>query len=252
MYQEKYSLTWHNYSDHLRSMMKQLMTNKDFDDLTLVTEDRKQINATINVLSTCSLVFKDILKKEKNSNQIIYLRGIQFPEMESIMQFIYLGEATFYEERMDEFLAVAKLLEINELCHAGPEMNDEPYEEPEPNDQVIPSDNVEEPIVSPDYIIKQTPKERRRVVVSSANKYECERCQKTYYDSSTLRRHKRSVHEGVKYACNHCDYQTKDQGRLKAHFQNMHEGVWHPCDQFDQQFTLKCNLRTHIKKMHEG
>lgn len=76
-------------------MMKDLMVNEDFSDVTLVTEDKKQIRANISILSACSPVFKDILKKEKNSNQIMYLRGIQFPEMESIMQFIYLGEATF-------------------------------------------------------------------------------------------------------------------------------------------------------------
>ena len=112
MHPEKYSLTWHTYSDHLKSMMKELMINEDFSDVTLVTEDKKQIKAHINILSACSPVFKDILKKEKNSSTVMYLRGIQFSEMESIMQYIYLGEATFYEERMDEFLAVAKLLQI--------------------------------------------------------------------------------------------------------------------------------------------
>ena len=98
--------------------MKELMMNEDFSDVTLVTEDKKHIKANINVLSACSPVFKDILKKEKNSNQIMYLRGVQFSEMESIMQFIYLGEATFYEERMDEFIAVTKSLEIKELSNA--------------------------------------------------------------------------------------------------------------------------------------
>ena len=89
-------------------MMKELMMNEDFSDVTLVTEDKKTIKANITILSTCSPVFKDILKNEKNSNQIMYLRGVQFSEMESIMQFIYLGEVTFYEERIDEFFAVAK------------------------------------------------------------------------------------------------------------------------------------------------
>ena len=56
----------------------------------------------------------------------MYLRGVQYSEMESIMQFIYLGEATFYEERMDEFLAVARSLEIKELCNAESDSNDEP------------------------------------------------------------------------------------------------------------------------------
>ena len=63
MHREKYNLTWHSYSDHLRSMMKELMMNEDFADVTLVTEDKKQIKANINILSACSPVFKDILKK---------------------------------------------------------------------------------------------------------------------------------------------------------------------------------------------
>ena len=103
--------------------MKELMMNEDFSDVTLVTEDKKQIKANINILSACSPVFRDTLKKEKNSSTIMYLRGVQYSEIESIIQFIYLGEATFYEERMDEFLAVAKSLEIKELCNAESETN---------------------------------------------------------------------------------------------------------------------------------
>ena len=55
MHQEKYSLTWHTYSDHLKMMMKELMMNEDFSDVTLVTEDKKHIKAHINILSTCSV-----------------------------------------------------------------------------------------------------------------------------------------------------------------------------------------------------
>ena len=67
MQQRNYCLTWPTHSDHLKSMMKELMMNEDFSDVTLVTEDKKQINANISVLSACSPVFKDILKKEKNT-----------------------------------------------------------------------------------------------------------------------------------------------------------------------------------------
>ena len=77
MHQEKYSLTWHTYSDHLKSMMKELMMNEDYSDVTLVTEDKRRIKANVNILSACSPVFKDILKKEKNSNTVMYLRGVQ-------------------------------------------------------------------------------------------------------------------------------------------------------------------------------
>ena len=63
MRQQKYSFTWQTYSDHLRSMMKELMMNEDLADVTPVTEGKKQIKAHTSILSACSPVFKDILKK---------------------------------------------------------------------------------------------------------------------------------------------------------------------------------------------
>ena len=107
MHQEKYNLTWHTYSDHLRDMMKDMMMNDDFADVTLVTEDKKHMRAHKNIMSACSPIFRDIVTFDKKSHSIIYLKGIHFSELESIMQFIYFGEATFYEERTNEFISVA-------------------------------------------------------------------------------------------------------------------------------------------------
>ena len=76
MHQEKYSLTWHSYSDHLKNMMKELMMDEDYSDITLVSEDKKRMKANRNILSACSPVFREILKKEKNSSTIMYLLGV--------------------------------------------------------------------------------------------------------------------------------------------------------------------------------
>ena len=240
MHQEKYNLKWHTYSEHLKIMMKELMMNEDFSDVTLVTEDKKQIKANISILSACSPVFKDILKKEKNSSPIMYLRGIQYSEMESIMQFIYLGEATFYEERMDEFLSVAKSLEIKELCNAESRNNDVPEDEPLQSDNVSSDEKLREHKTS-DHIAKQATQSRERGVERVNSKYECEQCHKTYYDRSTLRKHRQSVHEGVKFACNQCDYQGTFQGNLTRHIQKVH-GVNYVCDQSEILSKVKTKL----------
>ena len=58
----------------------------------------------------------NIVSDSSVSSPIIYLRGIDSAEIESILQFIYLGEATFYQDRMNEFLDVARSLEVNEIC----------------------------------------------------------------------------------------------------------------------------------------
>ena len=111
-----YTFTWRRNSDHLRDALKEMMTSSEFTDVTLVTDDKQLIRAHRNILGACSPVFKNILQLEINSaNPVIYLRGIQHSEIESILQFIYLGEARIYKERMSEFLIVSKNLEIMEL-----------------------------------------------------------------------------------------------------------------------------------------
>ena len=115
-YHEKYTLHWHSYSDHLREALNEMLLSSEFADVTLVTDDKQQIRAHRNILSACSPAFKNILQLDcNNTNPVIYLRGIQHSEMKSIIQFIYLGEARFYEERMSEFLRVSKNLEIKDL-----------------------------------------------------------------------------------------------------------------------------------------
>merc|ERR1712029_30236 len=115
MSQEKFDLTWQTYTDHLREMLNDMMTSNELTDVTLISEDRKKFKAHKVVLSACSSVFKSIISDTFLSSPIIYLRGIQSFEIDSILQFIYLGEATFYQERMNEFINVAKSLEIKEI-----------------------------------------------------------------------------------------------------------------------------------------
>ena len=279
MHQEKYSIKWETYSVHLKTMMKELMMNEEFSDVTLVTEDKKELKANINILSACSPVFKDILKKEKNSNQIMYLRGIQFSELESIMQFIYLGEATFYEERIDEFLAVAKSLEIRELSNAEPKIKNEPDDEPTLSDPVTSTEEMGKEMLLSDHLAKQAPQKRSKVI-SVNSKYECKPCQKTFTTRAGLYFHNQSVHQGVKYACDQCDYQAtrqshltvhieskhegvryacflcyyqaRDKSYLNKHIQSKHEGVKYPCNQCDYKATTQQNLTLHIKNKHEG
>ena len=249
---EKYSLTWDAYSDHLRDMMKELMMNDDFNDITLITEDKKHIKAHKNILSACSPVFKDIVKLDQSAKPLIYLKGIHFLEMESIIQFIYLGEATFYEERMNQFLDVARLLEIKELCNAETDTNDE--EEPFPCNPVTPTDNLEEQTIRSSHLVNQEPRDNRdkSEVVRVNGKYDCDQCGKKYTSQLGLKYHRQSAHEGVKYACNQCDYQAITQSILKLHIESKHEGVKYACDQCDYQATTQGSLKRHINSKHEG
>ena len=89
---EKYTLNWHTFSDHLKVMFKDLYQEGSHSDVTLVSDDQTQFKAHKIVLSACSPVFKKIIESNPSQHPLIYLRGIQSYEMESILQFMYLGD----------------------------------------------------------------------------------------------------------------------------------------------------------------
>ena len=99
-------------SHGINEIHKDLIKNKDFADVTLVTDDEKILKAHRIILSAYSSVLKNILQINPQSKQVIFLSGIQHSEMESILQFMYLGETKIDEERIKEILKVAKSLKI--------------------------------------------------------------------------------------------------------------------------------------------
>ena len=185
-------------------MMKEVMMNENFEDVTLVTKNKKHIKAHASILSACSPLFKDILSIDnRRLIQMIYLRGILSTKVEAILQFIYLGEATILKERMDEFLVVVKSFEVKEICNVGAMNNDQDDEQTSVHDSVTSTD-------------------RKRKVVNG--KYECEECQKLFPNLRNLQIHKQSLHE----ICDKCDRQFSSQNSLRTHMRNKHEG--YACD----------------------
>ena len=117
---------------------------------------------------------------------------------------------------MDEFLNVARSLDIKELFNANTETE------------------VEPPPKSPKDIIKEDPKSEGEVS-SVIRKYECEPCHKTYTTKQSLYAHNQSFHRDVKYACNQCDQQYTKKSNLSKHIQAKHEEVKYACDQCHYQ-----------------
>ena len=60
----KCNLVWKFYSDHLKEML-QNMFDDEFTDVTLVSDDQREIEAHKFVLSSCSAVFKKMLSRNK-------------------------------------------------------------------------------------------------------------------------------------------------------------------------------------------
>ena len=89
------NISLHGYSNHFREIMHGMIKNSDLTDVTLVCDDQKLLMAHTVVLSASSPVFQNIISNLSQNHSMIYLRGIQHEEMESILEFMYLGQPTF-------------------------------------------------------------------------------------------------------------------------------------------------------------
>ena len=255
---KKYTLTWQLHSDYLSNIMREMMASEDFTDVTLVTDDMKTIKAHRNILSACSPVFKNILQMKINNNHpVIYLRGIQYVEIESILQFIYLGEAKFHEERINEFLSVSRDLKIQELSKY--EETNKTHTRNQNQEDITDTVNVEHNNSTEEEkgtTIESEPANKKEVIfremTSVGSKFKCPHCPKLFSQNSSVHKHIRSVHEGVKYACNQCEKQYPSQDNLIRHIQSIHEGVKYACDQCDYEAAERGKLTKHIQSMHEG
>ena len=265
---KKCNLEWHSYADHLRNMMKEMLMNDSFSDVILVTEDKKHIKAHLNILSACSPFFKDILEKQNNS--IIYLRGIYFEEVESIMQFIYLGKTSLKEELLTEFLSVARSLEIMELSNVETSSNEAIDDKPPTCDmETLVEESKKEETFSSEWNDNDVPEETKNQCDNQSpsqsflpsqirTKYEgvqyaCDQCDYQTEEKTNLTHHIQIEHEGEggkRFACSQCVYVTTRQSTLKAHIQSKHEGVEYNCDQCDFKASWKASLRKHKIQSH--
>ena len=254
-HQDQHSLLWQTYSDHHRDMLHNLWTTEDFADVTLVCDDKKQLSVHRNILSACSPFFKTIFQIDLNNNHpVIYLRGVEHADMISILQFIYLGEVSFDQGRVNEFLLLAKDLEIKELLKAAE------VENPGPIDNEQNAEDTSEfsaTLVAPDENGKNEVeanmlKENKDVQPNISIQIEENHCDSEFLRLRSLRGYIQSEHEGVKHACNQCDYQATQQSTLTRHIQSAHEGVKYACNQCDYQATQHGSLKTHIQSKHEG
>ena len=219
--QEKCNISWQAYSDHLPRLLREMMTTEAFTDVTLICDDHgnKKIKAHRNILAACSPVFKNIFENSEANHPIVFLKGIKYSEMNSILHFIYLGETTFQQDRLNEFLNASKSLEIPELGDVQ-EYDQDVKQEPKTNltlgtqdDQQLDDTNTmddehEDPLLE----LGKNFQENKQGL-----SFQCDECNKVYYNSSRLKRHKQAVHEGIKYHCQVCNTGFTQQGNLNRH-----------------------------------
>ena len=139
--------------------------------------------------------------------------------MESILQFIYLGEARLYNERIGDIIKVAKDLEILKISDTkiddkeketteeyvpqemediidGLKMGSGDWETIEDKSEVVVETFEKEP-----QIYGKETKPRKGLATFKASDTICPECGAVFSIKGAMMRHFRSKHEGIKYPC---------------------------------------------------
>ena len=111
---EKFCLRWNDFESNISVAFRELREEKDFFDVTLACDD-SQLEAHKVILSACSPFFRDILKKNPHQHPLLYLKGVKYKELVSVLNFMYMGEVNVAQEELNSFLSVAEELRVKGL-----------------------------------------------------------------------------------------------------------------------------------------
>merc|ERR1712128_85691 len=112
--EEKYCLRWNDFESNISVAFREIREEKDFFDCTLSCGSR-QIQAHKLILSACSPFFRSILRQNPHQQPLLYLKGVHFTDLQSVLNFMYHGEVNVAQEELNSFLAVAEDLQVKGL-----------------------------------------------------------------------------------------------------------------------------------------
>ena len=87
MSNEKFCLRWNDFESNISSAFRELREDKDFFDITLACED-EQLQAHKVILSACSPMFRNVLRRNPTKEPVLWLKGVKFSDLQAILTFM--------------------------------------------------------------------------------------------------------------------------------------------------------------------
>lgn len=119
---EKFCLRWNDFERNISGALKEIREDKDFFDVTLACDD-DQIQAHKVILSACSPFFRSILRRNRHEHPLLYLKGVKFSDLVSVLTFMYQGEVNVAQDELNTFLAVSEDLKVKGLTQNSSDRN---------------------------------------------------------------------------------------------------------------------------------
>ena len=221
------NLTRNDFEQCVTQSFKDLYNENNFLDVTLVSEDGKEIQAHKAVLGSCSSVLKNILVRNPHQHPLIFITGVSNDHLKSMIKFMYLGQTEIAEENLESLLKFASHFQVKGLIEehlVEPVLKTEPSDEKESDTNKDVMLNIGNEFVEATYNFDMDNLAKKGDITEEKVNcdFKCENCDYNTTQKGHLKRHMKAKHEGVKFNCNLCDYQTGYPSNLKVHKQNKH------------------------------
>jgi len=148
MASEKFCLRWNDFESNISVAFRELREEKDFFDVTLACDD-SQVQAHKVILSACSPFFRNILRRNPHQHPLLYLKGVKYKELLSVLNFMYQGEVNVAQEELNSFLAVAEDLRVKGLTQNNSTSSASPKRPPSPKIARPPPPPERDPVPPP-------------------------------------------------------------------------------------------------------
>lgn len=112
--QEHYSLRWNNHQHHILRAFDALLQTKSLVDVTLVCAETS-IRAHKVVLSACSPFFQNVFAENPCKHPVIVLKDFPGWVVQAVVDFMYRGEISVPQKRLETLIQVGESLQIRGL-----------------------------------------------------------------------------------------------------------------------------------------
>lgn len=112
--QEHYSLRWNNHQNHILRAFDALLQTKTLVDVTLVCAETS-IRAHKVVLSACSPFFQRVFSETPCKHPVIVLKDFRGWVVQAIVDFMYRGEISVPQERLQILIQAGESLQVRGL-----------------------------------------------------------------------------------------------------------------------------------------
>ena len=235
---EDYLLKRKNFSDHLSAMSREMYADTVFTDVTLVSDDMKQVKAHKTVLNAASPVMKELLMMFISCNPNLSPILDNFIRFGKEFRIKDLVDSNLPNKDSDPPITNSSSRKVNNDVVS---MNDDVTLDENDDDNELKKESIDVPQVKTEETVmkiteNETEKAEKMKITSAEmlrtmNNKElepktCHLCGKIFKSKGSLRQHHEAKHlETQRFNCVKCDYGTARSNVLRKHMLAKHNEV---------------------------